>query len=110
MDLNSLADKWISEGELLRTYGDERGAAVCALHASELRRVAQQYGDELMTLAEASLASGYAERSLRLMIAQGTLANAGRKGAPRIRRADLPRKPRSQDADALTADFRARAG
>ncbi len=55
--------------------------------------------DELLTLAQAASESGYSERRLREMIDEDSLPNAGRKGAPRIRRADLPRKPGAKAGD-----------
>ena len=51
--------------------------------------------DEELTLAESELASGYSKRRLSELIADGTIPNLGRKGAPRIRRADLPRKAKA---------------
>jgi hypothetical protein len=75
--------------------------------------------DAVLTLAQASAESGYRVDSLRHKLADGTLPNAGRKGSPRIRRADLPRKATAPvvalggydpDADALELHTRRRAG
>ena len=41
---------------------------------------------------QASAESGYSESRLRHLVAAGELQNAGKKGAPRIRRSDLPKK------------------
>ena len=43
---------------------------------------------------------------LRELVAAGEVPNAGRKGAPRIRRADLPRKPgaKSESGYDVSAD------
>ncbi len=49
-----------------------------------------------MTVAEAALESGLSEDHLRHGVADGKIPNAGRKGAPRIRRADLPLKRNGQ--------------
>ena len=51
--------------------------------------------DEELTLADSAIASGYSKRRLSELIADGTIPNVGRKGAPRIRRADLPRKAKA---------------
>jgi hypothetical protein len=48
--------------------------------------------DEILTLAQAARESGYTRDHLGRLIRQGTLPNAGRPRAPRIRRADLPGK------------------
>lgn len=55
-----------------------------ALHATE---------GEPLTLEEASQAGGYSVDHLRREVRRGHIPNAGRKNAPRIRRADVPRKP-----------------
>lgn len=91
--LRELADRWESEADLLERYGDQPGAQVARLHALELRQAIDTSQTEVLTLAEAALASGYSKRRLREMVAEGTLPNAGRKNAPRLRRGDLPKKP-----------------
>lgn len=49
--------------------------------------------NELLTLQEAARESGYSVDYLGEMLREGRIANAGRKHSPRIRRADLPKKP-----------------
>ena len=46
-----------------------------------------------MSLKEASTLGGYSTDSLQRMVAAGRIQNCGRKGRPRIRRADVPAKP-----------------
>jgi hypothetical protein len=60
--------------------------------AAELEATLRAAADEELTLAEAAAESGYSAERLRRKVAGGEIPNAGRKGAPRIRRADLPRK------------------
>jgi hypothetical protein len=98
MDLRTLPDRWREDSVLLRRYGDERGAHVCELLAADLESALRSMQSEALTLSEASAESGYSERRLREMVAGGGLPNAGRKGAPRIRRADLPHKPGKRPA------------
>jgi hypothetical protein len=69
------------------------GAKLCAEVAADLAQLSESTDGDALTLAEAALASGYSADALRHMIAEGKLANVGRKGAPRLRRGDLPRKP-----------------
>lgn len=65
--------------------------------ADELDAALRAQADETLTLVQASAESGYSTRRLRELVADGTVPNAGRKGAPRFRRADLPRKPRTSN-------------
>lgn len=46
--------------------------------------------DELLTIAVAAVESRYSPQHLRALLAEGAIPNAGSKGRPRIRRADLP--------------------
>lgn len=96
MTLLELANRWRSEAALLRAYGHESTALACERHAAELEEALRAAEEETLTLAEAARESGYSERRLREMLAEGRIPNAGRKHAPRIRRADLPRKARRQ--------------
>lgn len=91
--LKNLADEWRDRANNLRRWADAEGAAR-ALEgaAAELEAALREATDEALTLAEASEASGYSERRLRELLADGTIPNAGRRGAPRIRRGDLPRR------------------
>jgi hypothetical protein len=52
----------------------------------------REAADATLTLEQAAAESGYSGEYLRKLIATGELSQAGRKGAPRVRRADLPRK------------------
>jgi len=62
--------------------------------AQELEASLRDELGELLTLDQAVSESGYSLDHLRHLVADGTIPNAGRKGAPRIRRADLPRRAR----------------
>ena len=95
MDLACLADKWEADATKLREYGQESAARVAELHAHQLREALRAAADESLTLAEAAAESGYSKRRLRELVSEGSVPNAGRKGAPRIRRGDLPRKAKA---------------
>lgn len=45
-----------------------------------------------MTLTQAAEVSGYSDDHLGRLVKDGIIPNAGRPGAPRIRRGSLPRK------------------
>ncbi len=91
--LAELAERWRDEhATLLRRYGDARGAQICEYHAVQLEEALHAHESELLSIAEASEESGYSASRLYHCIEDGTLPNAGRRGAPRIRRADVPKK------------------
>ena len=112
-ELESLAARWLEEAEILERYKDERGASLCRMHAVELTDAAARQESELLTLAQASEASGYTADHLRHLIADGSIPNGGRRGSPRILRRDLPTKPGSQcpndfDPDAVAREIMGR--
>jgi hypothetical protein len=89
--LAELRARWLSEAAHVRPYN--AGAAhAFETAARELEEAIAASESELLTLEEAARASGYHADSLRHMVAAGEIPNAGRKGAPRIRRRDLPRR------------------
>ena len=90
----ALADQWEADAIKLREYGQEAAASVAELHAHQLREAVRAAGDQALTLAEAAAESGYSKRRLRELVSEGSVLNVGRRGAPRIKRSDLPRKAR----------------
>jgi len=94
---------WATEAATQRElYANETAARVLEGCARRLAAALRASGDECLTLGEASHESGYSERRLRQMIAAGDVPQAGRKGVPRVRRRDLPRKPGKGQQDAPT--------
>jgi hypothetical protein len=67
-------------------------AQLCDLVLRDLETIRTTAGAELLTLTEAACRSGYTREHLGRLVASGTIPNAGRRNAPRIRAADLPRK------------------
>jgi hypothetical protein len=94
--VDELLARWRAEAELLRRYGHAATAAACELHAREVAAVLSAVGAEQLTLSEAAAESGFSEEHLGRLVREGKLPNVGRRGAPRIRRADLPLKVREQ--------------
>lgn len=90
-----LAERWEAEAQLLRRHGCESAATTAELHASQLRDALRAVEFETLTLEQAAEVSGYSYGHLSDLIRQGVIRDAGRKGSPRIRRADLPRRPGS---------------
>ena len=87
---------WRSRADELERYAAPAAEAF-RMAAGELDAALREAAEAPLTLNEATAEGGYSNRRLRELIASGALVNVGRKGAPRIRRADLPRKPRSND-------------
>ena len=84
---------WRSTAETVRPYA-ESAARAFDRAADELERALHTEADELLTLTQAAEASGYSRDYIGRMLRSGQLHNAGRSHAPRIRRADLPRRAR----------------
>lgn len=91
--VSSLVSAWRQRVADLRRYGAIPNAATLEAAADELEAALREQAEEPLTLPEASCASGYSADHLGREIREGRLQNVGRKGAPRIRRADLPCKP-----------------
>jgi hypothetical protein len=87
-----LPGAWRAEAARLERYSPAAAEAFRTA-ADELDQAQREHGDELLTLERAATESGYAKRTIREMVADGRIANAGRKNAPRVRRVDLPVKP-----------------
>jgi hypothetical protein len=66
--------------------------------AEEFENALRQQTMEVLTLAEAAAEGGYSTEHLGRLLRKNPELNAGRKGAPRILRRDVPRKP---DASAI---------
>jgi ribosomal protein L19E len=99
-----LMERWVEEAAQLRErYALESAARVCEAHARELSDAIREVGEELLTVSEAAEESGYSKQHIRSLIASGDVPNAGCKGRPRVRRADLPpRKARRTAAKGRT--------
>lgn len=91
--VNELLSTWRAEADVLRSYGDDRGADLVEHLAVRLETALRKAQHEELTLDQAAQASGYSKRRLRELVAEGKVPNAGEKGRPRILRADLPKKP-----------------
>jgi hypothetical protein len=78
----------------VRSEVDQRGRSHAPAGRPRERRPPPPRGraDELLTLTDGPVESGYSAEYLGALIRQGKIQNAGRPHAPRIRRQDLPRK------------------
>src|SRR5690242_809779 len=91
--IDDLPSTWRARADELRRWAAAEAAA-CALEraAQELDDRLRERSSELLSLSEASEEGGYSVDHLGRLIREGRIPNAGRPNAPRIRRADLPRK------------------
>src|SRR5581483_11119887 len=101
--------------EFARFQATVDGATLCDQLLADLEGALAERHDEVLTLRAAADLSGYTVDHLARLIRQGKVPNAGRKHAPRVNRADLPRKGndaagRAADSYNGAADARSLAG
>lgn len=91
MTVGDLPARWRAKAADLARYAPTVAAALEDA-AAELERTLTAGADELLTLGQAAAESGYSTDHLSRLMREGKVPNVGRPHAPRIRRADLPRK------------------
>jgi hypothetical protein len=87
----ALSSQWRSRASDLERYSPSAAQAFREA-ADELEKTLQG-AEETVSLKEAAMLGGYSTDSLQRMVAARRIQNYGRKGRPRIRRADVPAKP-----------------
>lgn len=93
MTRDELLARWQARRADWKRFGVQVEGAVLADEVlADLALLEQSEGNEILSLAAASSESGYSRDHLARLIRQGTIPNAGRPNAPRVRRRDLPRK------------------
>jgi hypothetical protein len=96
--LGSLPHRWRERAEQLRDWGGSAETArMWERAATELEQALRSVGGETLTLKQATEVSGLTAGHLGDLVRSGKIPNAGRKNAPRIRRADLPAKKREPE-------------
>lgn len=96
MNRDELLARWQSRRTEWKRLGAQvEGAAVADEVLADLALLEESEGDEVLSLAAASLESGYSRDHIARLIRQGAIPNAGRPNAPSVRRRDLPRKAAS---------------
>ena len=91
-----LPAEWRDQAEGLRQFGADAQAKAVDRCADHLEEVLRQEGDALLKLPEAAEESGYSSDHIGRLIREGRIPNAGRPGAPRIARRDLPTRATSR--------------
>jgi hypothetical protein len=89
-----IIDRWTNRrDELRRLRAAVDGAAICEEILADLEALQRSAAEGILTLASAAAVSGYSVDHLARLLREGKLPNKGRKGAPRICIADLPKRP-----------------
>ena len=94
--LDRVVLQWRDEAETLRRRGAAAHATLLESCAEELESALQQHHDELLSIKEAAVESGYSEETLRRKVRNGELPaerSNGKKSHVKLRRGDLPTKP-----------------
>ena len=99
MSPRELPSVWRGEAERLRHYGAIGNAVALEAAAEQLDAALRADAGVRLTITRAAAESGYSADHLERLLREGSLPNAGRKHAPRIRRVDLPRKPNATSTD-----------
>lgn len=105
--LADLPAVWRKRADVLRRHGAAEAAATAETLAEELADALRAALSEAVSLEDAARESGYSADHLSRLVRSGAIPNAGRKNAPAIRRADLPRKAGTLPPPVLGATSRA---
>lgn len=91
--LDDLALRWDAHASLIARYGAESCAVTLRRCAIELSEAIARGGDAIVNLTTASEMTAYSSDHLGKLVREGKLKNYGGKNRPRVRVAELPRKP-----------------
>ena len=93
-----LGARWRAKAIELRAFGAEEQAKTLEWCAGGLEESLKEHDQESLNLQDAAEESGYSSDHLGRFVREGKIHNAGRQGAPRIRRCDLPIKATQEDS------------
>jgi hypothetical protein len=99
-----LPGRWREKAGALRPYA-ESAARAFERAATELEQALDSIHHEVLTLSQAAKDSGYTVEHLGRLVRDEKIPNAGKKGSPRIRRCDLPRRPKQSVAAVGTGGY-----
>ena len=102
MTLEQLPDAWRDRADLIRPYA-EASATAFEEAARELEDLLRDRENELLNLRQGAKASGYSDDHLGHLIRIGKLTNYGKRGAPKVRRGDLPKKATGAQSSLIKA-------
>lgn len=94
MRLEELAQTWRLRAKELHSYAAEGAAVAYEQAAAELERAQSESADTVVSLNDGARISGYSPDHLGRLVKAGKIPNQGTTHRPRVRIADLPRKPK----------------
>ena len=106
--VEGLPADWRKRAKALRRYASELPAVALERCADELEDTLRERDETTFSLVEAARESGYTATHLGRLVRDGRIPNAGRPGAPRIARRDLPRKAQTPPEPPLAEEPRRR--
>ena len=106
--VEALPANWRRRAKALRRYASESPAVALERCAAELEDTIRERDETTLSLVEAARESGYSADHLGRLVRDGRIPNAGRPGAPRIARRDLPRKAQTPPEPPLAEEPRRR--
>lgn len=92
--VGDLLTLWRLKADATRNMGFEAVARAYEECSKHLRALHHRQREHPLTVEEASEDSGYSRDHLYRLVQEGTIPNVGENGQVRVRRMDLPRKPR----------------
>ncbi len=98
MHHQTLVARWRGRAQRLHQWGALEAAGIWKIAAEELEQWDEKHANEALTLKQAEAESGFTAGHMGRLLSEGALENIGEPGAPRVRRSDLPRKPRRRQA------------
>lgn len=99
-----LTDDFRATAKKLAASGAADIAVVWELAAERADAYFRAHALEELTLARASEESGYSISQISRLLTSGTIQNVGKKGAPRVSRGSLPKKPQKFRVRSSTND------
>ena len=99
--LAELIERWTLDAERARTLGCDNAATVLEVCTRELAAALDAYMLEPISLYQAADETGYSYSAIQKGVASGDIPNVGKKGSPKVRRCDLPKKAQPQPVSGL---------
>jgi hypothetical protein len=99
--MEQLLERWRNwVDDLRQVHLDERLASFLEARIAEVEKARAQAETGILSLKEAAGYSGYHYDHIRWLVRHNRLENVGRKGSPRVRQRDLPRRPVAERPEA----------
>ncbi len=91
--IGSIIQRWIVRAEEWKKLDvSVKGAPLADEIIADLEAIAAATDSEELTVTQAAAATGYTADHIGRLVREGRLTNYGRRGAPRVRRSELPNR------------------